>query len=116
MNRQYKDMSKIMLFNPNLIDEMNYSVGSHTANPKPNLKLLQTDKAITIHTDKGFGIEYQIERRKIMNDNLSEENKRNRFCYQYGFTPEKIKNDYLKNQQNSFDINETILKQQTMDD
>lgn len=110
MNRQYQDMSKIMLFDPNKIDDMRFAVGCHSANPIPKLKLLITDKAVTIHIDKGFGIQYQIEKRKIMNDNLSEENKKKHYCFQYGYTPEKITEMYINNQKSSTDINNTIIK------
>ena len=44
-----------------------------------------------------------------MNDNLSAENKRYNLCIEYADSYEKLKNDYLKNQENSFDINTLYL-------
>jgi hypothetical protein len=95
-----------LIFNPNEIIEMNYSVGSHTAKPIGNYKPYKSDEVCVFHTDKGFGIEYKLKRYKEMNDRLSQVNRKNKWCIHYGFSEEKLTNDYLNCQKNSFNVND----------
>lgn len=104
INRQYKDIGKFMLFNPNEIEEMNYSVGCHIADVKPKLSMFETKRVYAIHFDKGFGVDYFIHRRKLMNNRLSETNRNNGWCYEYGFSEEKIREEYKKHQNESINI------------
>lgn len=97
---------KHLIFNPNEIDEINYVVGAHSANPKGNYKPYKSDKIVVFHTNKGFGIDYKIERYKVMNDNLSETNRRNKWCIHYGFSKDVLIKDYLDSQAKSFNVND----------
>ena len=104
MNRQYTDLGKFMLFDPNVITDMDYSVGCHISHPKPELKLYKSDSIFAIHFDKGFGADYFIKRRKTMNERLSDVNKRSGFCSEYGLPEERLRQDYNNNKSKSFDI------------
>lgn len=108
INRTHPHLGKFMIFDPNKISDMGYSVGCHIANPIPSMKLYVSDKVYTIHIDKGFGEEYFINRRKIMNKRLSQTNRLNGFCFQYGYSEEKSRQEYRDNQAKSFNLNDII--------
>ena len=104
INRDYKDIGKFMLFDPNIITDMRFDVGCHRSFPLPELKLYKSNKIFAIHFDKGFGCEYNIKRKKIMNNRLSEVNKKNKWCFEYGFTEEEIIKDYKEKQNKAINI------------
>lgn len=100
----YKHLGKFMLFDPNLIDSMHYSVGCHISNPTPYIKLYETDKIVEFHINKGFSENYFVSRRKIMADNLSSTNRMNGMCTEYWQPEEKTREEYRKYQKESIDI------------
>lgn len=108
INRTHPHLGKFMIFDPNRISDMGYSVGCHIANPKPLFKLYVSDKVYAIHINKGFGVDYFCAKRKRMNDNLSKENKQGGLCFEYGFGYEKNKEEYLNYQKNSVNLNDII--------
>lgn len=102
---RYAHLGKFMLFDPNLVDDMCYSVGCHISNPVPMIKLYETDKVFAIHINKGFSEDYFVKRRRIMNNNLSEINKANGMCVEYGKPEQETRNEYRKYQEESVDVN-----------
>lgn len=102
---QYKDLGKFMIIDPNLIETMNWSVGNHICNPKPQMKLYISDKIVAFHVNKGLSEDYFVNKRKIMGKNLSENNRKCNMCYEYNFPEEKSRKEYREYQKNSFDIN-----------
>ena len=114
INRTYHDLGKFMLFDQNVIDDMNYEVGCHASFPKPQLNLYKSNNIFAIHFDKGFGVDYVIKRRKIMNERLSEINKKNNWCFEYGLSEEKIKEEYENKQSKSIDITKILSRNLTI--
>lgn len=98
-------LGKFMLFDPNLITDMGYSVGCHIANPQPYLKLFETDKVFALHINKGLSEDYFVQRRKKMANNLSVVNKRSGMCFEYWKAEEESRNEYRKYQEQSVDVN-----------
>lgn len=84
---------------------MGYSVGCHISNPTPEIKLYETDKAFSIHINKGFSEDYFVSRRKIMSNNLSEVNRRANMCFEYNKKEEEQRDEYRKYQSESVDVN-----------
>ena len=99
------DLGKFTLFDPNLVEDMRYGVGCHYSCVRPQLNLYETNGISGIHIDKGFGVDYMIRRRGFMNNRLSETNRKNNYCFEYGYSAEKIREEYANNQKVSFDIN-----------
>lgn len=104
---KYEHLAKFMLFNPNRTIEMCPSVGWHICNPIP-MKLYETDKVTAIHFDKGFSEDYFVNKRMKMAKRLSDTNKRNGFCYEYGWNEQRQREEYRKNQANAVNLNEVI--------
>jgi hypothetical protein len=85
-----------MLFNPNEIEETNYGPGCHTTKPTGNVKLYDRDKIFCIHINRGFGVDYNIKRSRILQKRNSPENKKKGYAIHYSFSDERIRSDYQK--------------------
>lgn len=107
VNRNYPDLGKFMLINPDMIEDMGWSVGNHICNPRGNFKLYVAphSEAFTIHLNKGFSEDYFVEKRKKMALRLSALNKMKGYCYEYSFPEEQNRQEYKRHQEESFDIN-----------
>lgn len=108
INVTHKHLGKFMLFDPNLIDDMGFSVGCHMAKPTPSMKLFETKRAVTIHIDKGFSEDYFVQRRMKMAVNLSDVNKRHNYCFQYRKSEEDCRKEYRKYQSECVNVNDLI--------
>ena len=100
--------SKLSIFNTKIVDRIKLSVGQHIVTCTPANNILYTDKGFCLHIDKGFGLEYKYNVRQKMNSNLSRENKNCSLCSEYGISFDRLKEEYLNNQNNSFNINEKV--------
>lgn len=105
----FKDYSKLSIFNTRITDKVQMSVGQHYVQTSPDMKIMLTTEGFNLHIDKGFGWEYKYNIRQKMNANLSETNRMGGMCVEYADDMEKVKSDYLKNQQNAFDLNTISL-------
>lgn len=110
VNRNYPQLGKFMLINPNRIDDMGWSVGNHICNPKGDFKILivPQDEAVAIHLNKGFSEDYFVNKRKIMAKRLSQLNKMKGYCYEYNYPEEKSREEYRENQSQAINLNELL--------
>ena len=107
---KHEHLGKFMLFDPNRVDDMGYSVGCHISHPSPSLRLLEdtSGQVVSLHINKGFSEDYFVNWRKKAYDRLSTENKSHGFCYEYGWSEEQQRKWYRDNASNSFSINDKI--------
>lgn len=98
----YSEYGKIQLFNPKMVDDMRYSFGMHFAYPQ--CPIVYTPNIIQIHFDKGYTWQWRWEKRQELWNRLNPQLKNAGVCVEYGFDKEKIKQEYLENQQKSVDI------------
>ena len=101
-----EEISKLSIFNCKNVDSVSMSVGQHYVNTKPNMQLMLSNDGFCLHIDKGFGIKYKYNIRQKMNNNLSDTNRKYGMCIEYADSYEKLKKEYLENQEKSFDLNE----------
>lgn len=102
-NHTYKNVSgKIMLFNPNEIEEINYKPGCHYTDIKGNVKLYDGNKIFCIHTNKGFGADYRIARYRQLQKRRSPNDIKKGYGIHFTHTDDKIRSDYNKG------INESV--------
>lgn len=108
---ELKNNGKCVIFNPNKIQEINYSIGAHIHRAVGELvkEIKFIDDIILLHIDRGFGEEYKIKRFKMLSERMSEKNKRYGWGYHYNFSEEKIRSDYQKARENSINI-KTVLQ------
>ena len=104
INWKDKNIGKIMLFNPNVIEDMKYEVGCHVCNPIGDYKLYKSDKVYTFHIDKGFGLEYKIKESRKRAERLSERNKRFKWGFHYKYSEEEFMIRYNQGIENSIDL------------
>ena len=74
---------KVILFDPNNIDEINFGPGSHYCNPTGNVKYGWTSKINVLHITHRFSLDYMLDRFKKMNDRMSVENIRHGYSGHY---------------------------------
>lgn len=102
--KELEQFFKFMLIDPNKLETMSWSVGNHICNPKPSMKLYESDKSIAFHINKGLSEQYFVDKRKRMGKRLSSTNKQYGMCYEYNFPEEKSRKEYKQYQAESVDI------------
>jgi hypothetical protein len=108
VNRNYPELGKFMLINPNKIDDMGWSVGAHICNPTGDFKIYIADvkEAVAIHLNKGFSLRYFLDKRKKMAARLSALNRSKGYCFEYDYPEERSREEYREYQKNSVNLNE----------
>ena len=102
----YHHLGKFMIIDPSKVDNMNWSVGNHIANPQPQMNLYVSDKVVAFHVNKGLSEDYFVEKRQKMNKRLSPVNRKYGMCVEYGYSEERIRMEYQGYQRESIDISE----------
>lgn len=83
---------KSLIFNKSYIKEMNWSVGSHQC--KPTGTFVAFSERFNLLHFKYLGADYLVNRYKELNERQSLRNKQNKWCFQYAFEEEKIREYY----------------------
>lgn len=99
----FGDYGKIQLFNPKMAIDMKYSMGMHYA--FPSCPIVYNPNIIQIHFDKGYGYKWKIQKRRELWNRLNPKLKSMGVCAEYGWEEEKIKKEYLENQEKSINLN-----------
>lgn len=104
-HRQDQSMfGKLQLFDPKQVSDMHYSVGMHFA--FPDAPITVSYNIYQFHFDKGYNLDWNINRRKIMWKRLADSQKAKGFCVHYGLSEDKIIQEYKANQEKSIDISD----------
>lgn len=106
--RAYKGTSKCVLFDPNKINDINYTVGAHQHSPKGEIKYYTVPNIYILHINHHLSLEYLLNRYKRMDERLSNENKRSHLCIHYSFSEERLRKDYENSLKNSINFNELV--------
>lgn len=108
-NKAVKGNSKVVLFDPDKINNINYSVGSHYCNPEGDVKYYNGN-IYMLHINKHLSFEYLLKKYEELKNRQSETNKRNHLCIHYAFSKEKLKQDYDNDLKTAINFNETVNK------
>lgn len=81
--------SKMCIFRPSEIREMNYEPGCHFARPEGNFILDFTTPIINLHF-KNIGLDYVIERNQMLSNRLSAINRENHWGWHYTLSREEV--------------------------
>lgn len=106
-NKANKGNSKVVLFDPNKIDNINYTVGSHTCNPNGNIKYYNGSIYI-LHINKHLSFEYLLKKYKELNNRQSVTNKKNHWCIHYAFSEQKLKQYYDNDLNKAINFNNLV--------
>jgi hypothetical protein len=94
MNLGFRDTmyDKSFMFNKSYVKEINYSYGSHKANPVlHNGKVLQYSKTFIAHHYKYLSLDYSVARKNLYAERISEWNKKTGAGYEYYMSDEDLK-------------------------
>lgn len=80
--------SKALLFDPNAIDDINYTVGAHRCDPKGRVKWYEGSEIFYLHVGHNLSFEYKMERIAKLNARRSKENVEKGYGIHYAFTRE----------------------------
>ena len=106
-NKANKGCGKVVLFNPNKIVDINYTVGSHTCNPNGDIKYYN-DGIYVLHINKHLSFEYLLKKYKELNNRQSDTNKRNHWCIHYAFSEQKLKQYYDNDLSKAINFNNLV--------
>ena len=102
-------IDKAILFNPNKITDINYSAGCHQYNSVPeDAKIYDKKEIFLLHFEKPFGVEYAIKRKNELRNKVPMRNFLKGYAIHYFFPVEKIRQDYINDLNNTFDITKII--------
>ena len=100
---------KVIVFDPNKIDNVNYDPGAHQCRPEGFVQWF--DGGIyCLHTDHNFSLEHKIERYRQMNARQSAINRQKGWGIHYGFSAEHLTKWWGEAWQQTVNFNE-ILQQ-----
>jgi hypothetical protein len=88
-------LDKLMMFDCNQINNINYNFGCHTANPHGNIQIHQYDSLKMLHY-KFLGIENYVYRNSLRRERLSEFNKQHGLGVYYLYSDDENVKDYLE--------------------
>lgn len=98
-----RHLGKCIIFNPNLIEEINYKTGCHKCYPTGQIRFYKKDDMKLLHY-KCLELEFLINRFEILRKRLSNYNIENKFGKHYMIEKESIKEKYLINLSNSSNV------------
>jgi hypothetical protein len=105
----FKWMSKTCLFNPDVIEELNSSVGNHWCWPIGRLKLPARDELVLSHY-KVMGLDHTHKRYHYLNTKMGDQDKANGWGEHYAWTKDKLRAEMDRYKRNSVDISNPELK------
>ena len=97
--------TKFSIFNTKNIQFISMSVGQHFVNVIPTQNTMIGEDAFGLHIDKGFGLDYYLEKRRKMGANLSQTNIKCGMAIEYLKSVEDSTKEYKEHQAKCFDIN-----------
>lgn len=84
-----KMWNKLNLFNPNAIEEVNYSPGRHSACPTGSVVYPTSDELLILHY-KYIGLNYVGPRHALLSTGLGKTDRKNRWAYQFDYSSIKL--------------------------
>lgn len=84
---------KSIIFNPDLVDEINYRPGAHSCKPKIKTNYI-VDESLFLFHFKYLSPEYLIMKRFATKDRMSEINIKKKWGYEYRYNKEQIINQF----------------------
>lgn len=101
---------KVIVFDPNKIDNVNYDPGAHQCRPEGFVQWF--DGGIyCLHTDHNFSLEHKIERYRQMNARQSAINRQKGWGIHYGFSAEHLTKWWGEAWQQTTDFGSIITKE-----
>lgn len=101
-------VSKVMVFSPKDITEMNYGPGAHRCKPKGKVKKIHLKTIFCYHICNNLSLEYKLERYKLQNKRRSKEDIKKKWGIHYTFSEQRIRTGYNNAMKKAKNINEFL--------
>lgn len=108
--KAYKGSGKVIILDPNKISDSGFDVGSHHCNAKGIVKKYEGDDVYVLHINHHLSLDYLIEKYKIFNERLSDEDKRKKHGIHYSLSEGQLRNNYADGLNKAIDFNELVNK------
>lgn len=89
----FLEMNKLGIFDPDSIEETNFEVGRHRANPTGKIVLPEEDELLLLHY-KNLGLSYLLERDSFLAKGLGEIDRANEWGHRYAWDKEKHREEW----------------------
>lgn len=90
----YVKTPKTLIFDPQKITEINYTVGAHRCSPRGTVKRYKPEGLYIHHINNALCLDYRLKRYEMQNSRLSQEDRRRRWGCHYGRDEARISKDY----------------------
>ena len=104
----YDPNPKTLIFDPHRIKEMNYCPGAHHCSPTGDVRYYQDGDIICLHVNNSLSLEYRIERFRKLNERRCANDHRKGYAQHYGFSQERISEEWENMRSRSIRMNELI--------
>ncbi len=88
-------MNKLSIFDPNAVDDTNFEPGRHIARPTGRIRYPEADEVLNLHY-KFLGIDYLVERSRLLNTGLGALDRERRWGRQYEFSAAEHQQEFRK--------------------
>jgi Glycosyl transferase family 2 len=95
--------NKLNLFNPDAVEETDYSVGRHEAKPSGRIIYPEIDELLILHY-KYIGFEYVRPRYSLLKTGLGVTDRKNRWGYQFDYDDSEISHKIAELEKHAIDI------------
>jgi len=99
----WEEMSKLLIFNPNAIEEINYEVGRHKALPTGAVTYPETTEVKLLHY-KYLGLDYLITRHAELRTGLKSVDIEKRWGYQYLWNQDETVEEFNSVKERAVDV------------
>ncbi len=89
----FLEMNKLGIFDPDFIEETNYELGRHGANPTGKIVLPEEDELLLLHY-KNLSLSYLMERDSFLAKGLGEIDRANRWGHRYLWDEQKHREEW----------------------
>lgn len=100
---------KVLLFDPNKIDGINYDPGAHQCKPSGVVRWFEGG-IYCLHTDHNFSLDSKIQRYHLMNARMSDINKKKGWGIHYGFSESRLRAWWEDAMTKKVNLNEILAK------
>ena len=87
---------------------MNYCPGAHHCSPTGDVRYYQDGDIICLHVNNSLSLEYRIERFRKLNERRCANDHRKGYAQHYGFSQERISEEWENMRSRSIRMNELI--------
>jgi hypothetical protein len=95
--------NKLNVFNPNAVEETNYSLGRHVARPTGKIIYPEIDELLILHY-KYIGIDYVRPRHALLATGLGKTDRNNNWAYQFSYSSDQLTHKMAKLEWSAVDI------------